>query len=200
MALVSTEIDLSNPRDRNIRPIKVKSLVYTGSLHLCVPEHVVIQLEFEELYKREVTTADGKKTFSSLHGTNIDKVRESRLLYGGISGRKRRAFRCRSYGGYGSFNLSCQTSSHCQSGKSEYCHVHRKGNKTITNEWSWGGGLWFFRGSAEAITSPKGHFQSRINAGAPFLPPLSLTPLPPGAGLYTHLTSSGDHGPWGGDR
>lgn len=61
MGLVSAEIELSNPRDGNIRPIKVKSLVDTGALHLCVPEHVAIQLELEELYKREVTTADGKK-------------------------------------------------------------------------------------------------------------------------------------------
>jgi len=61
MALVSAEIELSKPRDRNIRPIKVSLLVDTGSLHLCVPEHVAIQLEFEELYKRKVTTADGKK-------------------------------------------------------------------------------------------------------------------------------------------
>ncbi len=37
------------------------SLVDTGSLHLCIPEHIAIQLELEELYKREVTTADGKK-------------------------------------------------------------------------------------------------------------------------------------------
>ena len=61
MGLVSAEIELSNPRDGHIRPIKVKSLVDTGALHLCVPEHVAIQLELEELYKREVTTADGKK-------------------------------------------------------------------------------------------------------------------------------------------
>lgn len=61
MGLISAEIELSNPRDRNINPITVKSLVDTGSLHLCVPEHVAIQLELEELYKREVTTADGKK-------------------------------------------------------------------------------------------------------------------------------------------
>ena len=61
MGLISAEIELSNPRDGNIRPIKVKSLVDTGYLHLCVPEHVAIQLELEELYKREVTTADGKK-------------------------------------------------------------------------------------------------------------------------------------------
>ena len=61
MGLIIAEIELANPRDRKIRPIKVKSLVDTGSLHLCIPEHVAIQLELEELYKREVTTADGKK-------------------------------------------------------------------------------------------------------------------------------------------
>ena len=61
MGLISAEIELSNPRDRNIKPITVKSLVDTASLHLCVPEHVAIQLELEELYKREVTTADGRK-------------------------------------------------------------------------------------------------------------------------------------------
>ncbi len=61
MGLIMAEIELANPRDKKIRPIKVKSLVDTDSLHLCIPEHVAIQLELEELYKREVTTADGKK-------------------------------------------------------------------------------------------------------------------------------------------
>ncbi len=61
MGLINAEIELSNPKDGNIRPIKVKSLIDTGSMHLCVPEHIAIQLELEELYKREVTTADGKK-------------------------------------------------------------------------------------------------------------------------------------------
>ena len=61
MGLINAEIELSNPRDGTIKPIKVNSLVDTGSLHLCIPEHVAIQLELEELYKREVTTADAKR-------------------------------------------------------------------------------------------------------------------------------------------
>ena len=61
MGLINAEIELSNPRDGNIKPIKVNSLVDIGSLHLCIPEHVAIQLELEELYKREVTTADAKR-------------------------------------------------------------------------------------------------------------------------------------------
>jgi len=61
MGLVNAEIELSNPSERSISSIKTNSLVDTGSLHLCIPEHIAIQLKLEELYKREVTTADGKK-------------------------------------------------------------------------------------------------------------------------------------------
>ncbi len=68
MGIIRTEIDLSNPRDKNIKPVKVSSLVDTGSLHLCVPEHIAIQLKLEELYKREVTTTDGKKHLAPYMG------------------------------------------------------------------------------------------------------------------------------------
>ena len=61
MGLVNAELELANPRDGTIQAVNVNSLVDTGSLHLCIPEHVAIQLALEELYKREVTTADGKK-------------------------------------------------------------------------------------------------------------------------------------------
>ena len=61
MDLVQTKIILSNPRDRGLKPMEVKALADTGALYLCIPEHVAIQLEVEELYKREVTVAGGRK-------------------------------------------------------------------------------------------------------------------------------------------
>ena len=61
MGLVNADIELANPRDSAIRPMRVNSLVDTGALHLCVPEHVALQLGLEQLYQREVTTADGAK-------------------------------------------------------------------------------------------------------------------------------------------
>jgi len=61
MGLIKVSIELSNPRDRNIDPIAIECLVDTGSLHLCMPEHIALQLRLEELYQREVTTADGKR-------------------------------------------------------------------------------------------------------------------------------------------
>ena len=45
MGLVRTEIELSNPRDAGIRPLRVMSLVDTGALHPCVPEQVAIKFE-----------------------------------------------------------------------------------------------------------------------------------------------------------
>ena len=61
MGLIRTEITLLNPRDRSLVPLTVKALVDTGAFHLCIPEHLAIQLKLERLEEREVTTADGVK-------------------------------------------------------------------------------------------------------------------------------------------
>ena len=61
MGLVRAKITLRNPRIEQLKPLDVDALVDTGSLHLCVPAHVALQLQLEELEKREVTTADGVK-------------------------------------------------------------------------------------------------------------------------------------------
>jgi clan AA aspartic protease len=61
MGLVHTSITLKNSRQPELRPVEVKALVDTGALHLCIPEHIAIQLRLDRLYEREVTTADGSK-------------------------------------------------------------------------------------------------------------------------------------------
>ena len=60
MGLIHTEVNLSNPRNTGFAPLTVTALVDTGTVNLCVPEYVAVQLEFAELERREVTTADGK--------------------------------------------------------------------------------------------------------------------------------------------
>ena len=47
--------------------MRVNSLVDTGALQLCVPAHVALQLGLDELYQREVTTADGRKQPDKRH-------------------------------------------------------------------------------------------------------------------------------------
>ncbi|HAT51041.1 MAG: clan AA aspartic protease [Nitrospirae bacterium] len=60
MGLVTAKIELNNARSEK-NPVYTEALVDTGALHLCIPEHVCIQLGLEEVGKREVTTADSKK-------------------------------------------------------------------------------------------------------------------------------------------
>ena len=61
MGLIHTELGLRNPRVPDLKNLQTEALVDSGALHLCIPEHVAIQLQLEELEKREVTTADGAK-------------------------------------------------------------------------------------------------------------------------------------------
>lgn len=61
MGLVMPENLLENPRDSTLQPLKVEALVDSGSVHLCIPEQVRIQLKLEEIDKKEVTLADGGK-------------------------------------------------------------------------------------------------------------------------------------------
>ena len=61
MGLVYAGIRLRNPRQPDLNPLEVQALVDTGSMHLCIPEHIAIQLKLETAYEREVTTADGSR-------------------------------------------------------------------------------------------------------------------------------------------
>ena len=68
MGVIKTRILLSNPKDNVLSPIEVDAIVDTGALHLCIPEHVALQLQLAEMYKREVTVADGRRTLCSYVG------------------------------------------------------------------------------------------------------------------------------------
>jgi clan AA aspartic protease len=61
MGLITAQIELRNPLDSRLAPYAVKALVDTGALHLCLPQHVVLQLGLQTVQQREVTTADGQR-------------------------------------------------------------------------------------------------------------------------------------------
>lgn len=61
MGLVTAEIGLENPREPTLRPLEINALVDSSSVHLCIPEHVKIQLKLEAVDEKEVTLADGGK-------------------------------------------------------------------------------------------------------------------------------------------
>src|SRR5258708_38711270 len=61
MGLVNDKLLLKNPRLPDLDPVEVVALADSGALHLCIPEHVQIQLKLEAIDNKEVTLADGSK-------------------------------------------------------------------------------------------------------------------------------------------
>jgi clan AA aspartic protease len=61
MGLIYADIELANARNGSLKSITVNALVDTGAMTLCIPEHIAIQLQLQEIEKREVTTADERR-------------------------------------------------------------------------------------------------------------------------------------------
>ena len=61
MGLVNGKLVLSNPKLPDLDPVNVDALVDSGATHLCIPEHVQLQLQLHEIDSKEVTLADGSK-------------------------------------------------------------------------------------------------------------------------------------------
>ncbi len=62
MGLVQSRVTISNPRAPELAPLEIDALADSGSITLSIPEHVQLQLDLHELERREVTTADGRKS------------------------------------------------------------------------------------------------------------------------------------------
>ncbi len=61
MGLVNGQLVLRNPRLTDLASVAADALADSGALHLCIPEHVRIQLQLEPIDTKEVTLADGSK-------------------------------------------------------------------------------------------------------------------------------------------
>jgi len=61
MGLVTAKVLLENPLEPTLKGIEVETLVDSGAIHLCIPEHLRIQLKLQEIDKKEVTLADGTR-------------------------------------------------------------------------------------------------------------------------------------------
>jgi clan AA aspartic protease len=59
VGLVRTDLRLANFARPELDEIDAKALVDTGALHLCIPEHVALQLCLQTVEQREVHLADG---------------------------------------------------------------------------------------------------------------------------------------------
>jgi clan AA aspartic protease len=61
MGLVVGKIILKNPRKPKLAPLEVEVLADSGPVHLCIPAHVQMQLQLEQIDKKEVRLADGTR-------------------------------------------------------------------------------------------------------------------------------------------
>jgi clan AA aspartic protease len=62
MGLTIAKVTLKNPRKPDLQPVVVDALADSGSVHLCIPGQIQIQLALEEVEKKEATLADGSKS------------------------------------------------------------------------------------------------------------------------------------------
>ena len=59
MGLIRGCVQLLNPSRPDLHPIEVSALADTGAVHLCIPEHLAIQLQVEPL-------SSGRSSYSEL--------------------------------------------------------------------------------------------------------------------------------------
>jgi len=58
---VPCKLTLRNPSQPQLAPLEVEALVDSGARHLCVPEHIRLQLKLAVIDQRAVTLADGRQ-------------------------------------------------------------------------------------------------------------------------------------------
>ena len=61
MGLIHADLQLLNPSNPDVQGLDVRALADSGAVHLCIPEHVALQLQLRELESREVVLADGRR-------------------------------------------------------------------------------------------------------------------------------------------
>ena len=82
MSLVYADIALKNP-GANLQ-MAVRSMVDSGALLLCIPQHVAIQLQLEELEQREIMLADGSRQLVSYVGPVEVRFENRRCFVGAL--------------------------------------------------------------------------------------------------------------------
>ncbi len=68
MGVANAKVYLKNPKMSKLKPVEVAAMADSGAVHLCIPEHIRIQLELNEIDKKEVTLADGSRKLVSYVG------------------------------------------------------------------------------------------------------------------------------------
>ena len=84
MGLIRGTFSLSNPTRPDLAPLEVSALADSGAVHLCIPEHLAIQLSLAELDRREVVLADGHRRTVPYVGPVEVRFRNRRCFTGAM--------------------------------------------------------------------------------------------------------------------
>jgi len=84
LGLIRGTFQLLNPLSQELAPLEVSALAHTGAVHLCIPEHVALQLQLQELEKREVVLADGHRRTVPYMGPVEVRFRNRRCFTGAM--------------------------------------------------------------------------------------------------------------------
>ena len=68
MGLANAKIELRNPGRPELEAVEIDALADTGAVHLCIPPHIQIQLQLEEMDTKEVALADGSRKLAPYVG------------------------------------------------------------------------------------------------------------------------------------
>lgn len=82
--IAGAKIILENPKRPDLQGLEVEALADTGSLFLCIPEEVRLQLQLEATSEKEVTTADGRRTLCPYVGPIRVRFENRECYVGGI--------------------------------------------------------------------------------------------------------------------
>ena len=82
MGLANAKIQLRNPRVPELEAVEIEALADTGAVHMCIPEHIQIQLQLEQRDTKEVILADGSRKLAPYVGP-IELRYENRIGFAG---------------------------------------------------------------------------------------------------------------------
>ena len=84
MGLISGTVSISNPTKPELAALEVSALADSGAVHLCIPEHLALQLSLGELERREVVLADGHRRTVPYVGPVEIRFRNRRCFTGAM--------------------------------------------------------------------------------------------------------------------
>jgi len=127
--LANAKLVLKNPRLSDIESLEVNALADTGATHLCIPEHVRVQLRLEEIERKEVVLADGSRASFAYVGP-IELRFKNRTGFSGALVMGQQVLGSYPNGRYGSCGYTSDEASRYQSNESQHgcfvCDGHKR--------------------------------------------------------------------------